>query len=146
MLNFITTKIPKSWIVMSIILLALVGYIYLQKFRMDNMENDLYDSYSQIGNLNSKIDILEKEVIEQNNSIKLMKQNFDDVAEINSQLQKAIVSIREDTNNVIRDYNSYKSRLRNITIEKPTLIERRVNNSTSDILREFENTTTRSIK
>lgn len=145
MLNILSTKIPKSWIVVTVVFAALIGYIYFQKYRIDTMDSKLTMSYTEIGSLNNNIKQLEVEVKMQQDSIDLMRKNFDDVAKINSDLQKTIIDIREDTNNVIRDYNSYKIRLRDITIEKPTLIERRINSSTSDILREFENATARTI-
>jgi chromosome segregation ATPase len=144
LLNTLTSAVPKRWIILGIVFSILVGYIYLQKFRIDKMENRLETSYTEIGQLNGTIDSLRTNLKKQEESIKLIRQNFDDVSRINTELQKSIADIREDTDNVIRDYNSYKSRLRNLTLEKPTLIERRVNNATANILQDFEQSTSRS--
>ena len=104
--------------------------------------------YWQNGKLQAKADVLianntvlDRAVNIQNQTISTLQTAIDNVIKNNAALAAAQQQVSEQTNQALAKLETYKGRLNNAALEKPTLIERRANAAFSDVMRQFATAT-----
>lgn len=84
---------------------------------------------------------LETAIQSQSESVNLLQATVSDVISVNNQLTERMSAIDNHRTVEIGKLNSFRGRLADVALAKPALIERRANDSFTDLLREFTQAT-----
>jgi septal ring factor EnvC (AmiA/AmiB activator) len=103
-----------------------------------------YKQRSDISNLKESVTILSANnaklqvaVSKQNDTITSFESQIRHSLRNNEQLRNDIRESEKKRNEITEKFNSYRGRLYNAAIKKPSLIERRANSAIADVLQQF---------
>lgn len=104
--------------------------------------------YWQINKLQENVSILTENNVKLESAVETQKEtigqfetSLQQTIENNRVLNEQFSQANQKTEEIIQELNSYRGRLGNAALEKPTLIERRANDATDRLMREFTEAT-----
>lgn len=117
----------KTTLIITAIAVAVVGY---QHYRLARLQSSVITLTSNNAQLTQSVD-------EQSNTIDALESNLAHTIDNNNRLAKRLGVINNHRRAQVRELNQYRGRLNEITIAKPTLIERRANVAFRRVVREL---------
>ena len=129
----------KNWkIILGVsVAVGLGTYMWIQNSRINSLTDDLAVSQQNVA-------ILKGAVETQRKTIDHMSRQYQQMLEFNQEYQERIADLREEQQEIMQQYNRYRGRLQELTLERPETIERLVNREFKRVLEEFTETTTRN--
>ena len=113
------------------VVLAIAGYQYWQMSVLKK----------QAGILIANNSVLDAAVKTQHETIDAMQGSIKDIIKNSAALAEAQKAIRQQSQKTLNQLNSYRGRLSNAALKKPTLVERRANDAFTGVLQQFTNAT-----
>lgn len=107
--------------------LIVAGYQYWQLIQLQAKANVLIANNT----------VLDSAVKTQNQTITTLKTAMDNVIKNNAALVAAQQELSKQTNQALAKLETYKGRLNDAALEKPTLVEHSANAAFSDLMRQF---------
>ena len=109
---------------------AIGAVFWYQNYQLDKMQESMQILSANNAKLETAVEL-------QKQTVTALETGLGNAIELSNGLAKKLASADEQRQVIIQELNSYRGRLGNAALKKPTLIERRATNATADILHQF---------